>query len=129
MWKFVTGAKEPPAKKSKKRLPKGASGDDEYIMMRKLTDIDKIRVITGNVIGVRFRSNVNNAKVPMIVYLKSFIFITGDNRMVVTEVTTIPTWRAQKQARSVFLIFSVQTYVHEKLLSCTLDKNVFNDPL
>jgi hypothetical protein len=22
MWKFVTGAKEPPAKKSKKRLPK-----------------------------------------------------------------------------------------------------------
>jgi hypothetical protein len=63
----------------------------------------------------------------MIVYLKSFIFITGDNRMVVTEVTTIPTWRAQKQARSVFLIFSVQTYVQEKLLS--LDNNIFNDPL
>jgi len=28
-----------------------------------------------------------------------------------------------------FLIFSVQTYVHEKLLSCPLDKNIFNDPL
>jgi hypothetical protein len=49
--------------------------------------------------------------------------------MVITEVTTIPTWRAQKQARSFFLIFSVQTYVHEKLLSCPLDKYVFNDPL
>jgi hypothetical protein len=24
MWKFVTGAKEPPTKKSKKRLPKAA---------------------------------------------------------------------------------------------------------
>ena len=53
--------------------------------------------------------------------------VTGDNRMVVTEVTTIPTWWAQKQVRSFFLIFSV--HVHEKLLSCPLDKNVFNDPL
>ena len=35
----------------------------------------KIRVITGNGISIRFRSNINNAKVPMIVYLKSFIFI------------------------------------------------------
>jgi hypothetical protein len=46
--------------------------------------------------------------------------------MVVTEVTTIPTWRAQKQVRSFFLMFSVQTYVHEKLLSCPLDKHVYN---
>jgi hypothetical protein len=41
----------------------------------KETEIDKIRVITGNGIGIRFRSNINNAKVPMIVYLKRFIFI------------------------------------------------------
>jgi hypothetical protein len=26
-------------------------------------------------------------------------------------------------------MFSVQTYVHEKLLSCPWDKNIFNDPL
>jgi hypothetical protein len=26
-------------------------------------------------IGIRFRSNINNAKVPVIVYLTSFIFI------------------------------------------------------
>jgi len=32
-----------------------------------------MRVITGNGIGIRFRWNINNAKVPMIVYLKSFI--------------------------------------------------------
>jgi hypothetical protein len=37
------------------------------------TEIDKIRVITAY--GIRFRSNINNAKVPVIVYLKSFIFI------------------------------------------------------
>jgi hypothetical protein len=36
--------------------------------------IVKIWVITGNGIGIKFRSNINNAKVPMIVYLKSFIF-------------------------------------------------------
>jgi hypothetical protein len=36
---------------------------------------DRQGVITGNGIGIRFRSNINNAKVPMIVYLKSFIFI------------------------------------------------------
>jgi hypothetical protein len=42
---------------------------------QKLPEIDKIRVITGNGIDIRFRSNINNAKVPMIVYLKSFIFI------------------------------------------------------
>ena len=41
------------------------------------TEIDKIRVITGNGIGIRFRSNINNAKVLMIVYLKGFIFIVG----------------------------------------------------
>jgi hypothetical protein len=35
----------------------------------------KIQVITGNGIGIRFPSNINNAKVLMIVYLKSFIFI------------------------------------------------------
>jgi hypothetical protein len=34
-----------------------------------------IRVITGYGISNRFRSNINNAKVPVIVYLKSFIFI------------------------------------------------------
>ena len=39
------------------------------------TEIDKIQVITGNGIGIGFRSNINNAKVPMIVYLKSLIFI------------------------------------------------------
>jgi hypothetical protein len=39
------------------------------------TEIDKIWVITGNGISIRFRSNINNAKVPMIVYLKSLIFI------------------------------------------------------
>jgi hypothetical protein len=48
MWKFVTGAKEPPAKKSKKRLPKGASGDDEYIMMRKLFQNQSLNVILLN---------------------------------------------------------------------------------
>ena len=37
--------------------------------------LKKIRVITGNSIGIRFRSNINNAKVLMIVYLKSFILI------------------------------------------------------
>ena len=39
------------------------------------TEIDKVQVITGNGIGIRFRSNINNAKVLMIVYLKNFIFI------------------------------------------------------
>ena len=39
------------------------------------TEIDKIWVITGNGISIRFRSNINNAKVLMIVYLKSLIFI------------------------------------------------------
>jgi hypothetical protein len=39
------------------------------------TEIDKIRVITGYGISIRFRSNINNAKVLMIVSLKSFIFI------------------------------------------------------
>jgi hypothetical protein len=39
------------------------------------TEIDKIQVITGNGIGIGFQSNINNAKVPMIVYLKSLIFI------------------------------------------------------
>jgi hypothetical protein len=39
------------------------------------TEIDQIRVITRNGIGIRFWSNINNAKVPMIFYLKSFIFI------------------------------------------------------
>jgi hypothetical protein len=34
-----------------------------------------IRVITGYGISNRFRSNINNAKVPVIVYLTSFIFI------------------------------------------------------
>jgi uncharacterized membrane protein len=38
-------------------------------------EIDKIRVITGNGIDIGFWSNINNAKVPMIVYLKSFILI------------------------------------------------------
>ena len=59
----------------------------------------------------------------------AYAIYTGDNRMVVTEVTTLPKWRTQKQARSIFLIFSVQTYVHEKFLSCPLDKHAFNDPL
>jgi hypothetical protein len=39
------------------------------------TEIDQIRVITRNGIGIRFWSNINNSKVPMIFYLKSFIFI------------------------------------------------------
>jgi hypothetical protein len=39
------------------------------------TEIDKIRAITESGIGIRFRSNINNVKVPAIVYLKSFIFI------------------------------------------------------
>jgi hypothetical protein len=38
-------------------------------------EIDKIRIITGYGIGIRFRSNINNAKVQVIVYLKSFVFI------------------------------------------------------
>ena len=33
--------------------------------------------MTGYGIGIRFQSNINNAKVPMIVYLKNFIFIAN----------------------------------------------------
>jgi hypothetical protein len=61
--------------------------------------------------------------------LECNVKFTGDNKMVVTELTTIPTWRVYKQVRSIFLIFSVQTFVYEQLLSCALDKNIFNDPL